>query len=265
MTTTCVKCGEALIAPDWSEFVSERLVLKTASSPFEVLIVRVLCLLLALITSGTCSALELQRVAACSGVVLRLRGGFKDGDYARFKSQFRKGGAIIGLDLSSDGGDFEDGMRIANLARQKKLTVYVAKDCNSVCATVFFAAAKRYIAQDAKVGVHSVSNYRDIEDLSSMRLTLEVARISAKLGAPESVIGKLVTTRPWNISYLDGHDLAGLETLVGNPFHYQRPEKSSEAAEVQQQGCQDELTRTAAKAPNGAPRTTDNELAVKAP
>jgi ribosomal protein L37AE/L43A len=25
--TTCVKCGEALIAPDWSEFVSERLVL----------------------------------------------------------------------------------------------------------------------------------------------------------------------------------------------------------------------------------------------
>jgi len=27
MTTTCVKCGEALVAPDWSEFVSERLVL----------------------------------------------------------------------------------------------------------------------------------------------------------------------------------------------------------------------------------------------
>src|SRR5512141_2834966 len=27
MTTTCLKCGEALIAPDWSEFVSERLVL----------------------------------------------------------------------------------------------------------------------------------------------------------------------------------------------------------------------------------------------
>jgi len=26
MTTTCVKCGEALIAPEWSEFVSERLV-----------------------------------------------------------------------------------------------------------------------------------------------------------------------------------------------------------------------------------------------
>jgi len=27
MTTTCTKCGEALIAPEWSEFVSERLVI----------------------------------------------------------------------------------------------------------------------------------------------------------------------------------------------------------------------------------------------
>ena len=26
MTTTCAKCGEMLIAPDWSEFVNERLV-----------------------------------------------------------------------------------------------------------------------------------------------------------------------------------------------------------------------------------------------
>ena len=27
MTTICAKCGEMLIAPDWSEFVSERLVI----------------------------------------------------------------------------------------------------------------------------------------------------------------------------------------------------------------------------------------------
>ena len=212
--------------------------------------VRALCLLFALISSGACSALEIRRVTACSGVVLRLRGDFKDGDYARFKSQFRRKDAIIGLDLGSDGGDFEDGMRIANLARQKKLTVYVAQDCNSVCATVFFAAAKRYIAKNAKVGVHSVSNYREVEDLSSMRLTLEVARVSSKLGVPESVIGKLVTTRPSSVTYLDGHDLSGLDAAVGSPFHYQQPEKSSGAAEEKQQGCQDELARTAAKAPS---------------
>jgi len=91
-----------------------------------VLMVRVLCLLLAMMLSGTCSALEIQRVAACSGVVLRLRGDFRDGDYARFKSQFRKTDVVIGLDLSSAGGDIEEGVQIANLAHEKKLSVFVA-------------------------------------------------------------------------------------------------------------------------------------------
>jgi hypothetical protein len=198
--------------------------------------VRVLCLSLAIILSGTCSALEIRRVAACSGVVLRLRGDSRDGDYARFKSYFRKKDAVIGLDLSSDGGVLEEGMQIANLARQKKLSIYVAEECNSVCAFVFFAAAKRYLARHSRIGVHSVSNSRDIEDLSSMRLILKLARLSAKLGVPESAIGKLVTTRPSNITYLDGGDLSALDTSVGNPFHYQSPEKSS-GAEEQQQGC----------------------------
>jgi hypothetical protein len=201
------------------------------------LMVRVLCLLLAMMLSSTCSALEIQRVAACSGVVLRLRGDFRDGDYARFKSQFRKTDVVIGLDLSSAGGDFEEGMQIASLAHEKKLSVYVAEECNSVCAFIFFAATKRYLAQDSRIGVHSISNGREIEDLSSMRLTLKLARLSAKLGVSKSAIGKLVTTRPSNITYLDATDLSGLDTSVGNPFHYQRPEKSSRAAEEQQQSC----------------------------
>jgi len=190
-----------------------------------------------MILSGTCSALEIRRVAACSGVVLRLRGDFKEGDYARFKSHFRKKDAVIGLDLSSDGGDLEEGARIANLARQKKLSVYVAEECDSVCAFIFFAAAKRYLAQDSKIGVHSVSNSRDIEDLGSMRLTLKFARLLAKLGVPKSAIGKLVTTRPSNITYLDATDLSALDTSVGNPFHYQSPDKWSGKAEELQQSC----------------------------
>jgi hypothetical protein len=199
--------------------------------------VRLLCLLLAMMLSGTCSALEIRRVTVCSGVVLRLRGNIKEGDYARFKSQFRKKDAVIGLDLSSTGGDLEEGVLIATLAHQKKLSVYVSKECSSVCAFVFFAAAKRYLAKDTRIGVHSVSDTRDIEDLSSMRLTLKLARLSAKLGVPNSAIGKMVTTRPSNITYLDAADLSGLDTSVGNPFHYQRPEKSSGAPEEQQQGC----------------------------
>jgi hypothetical protein len=165
---------------------------------------RVLCLLSAVILSDTCSALQIRRVATCSGVVLHMRGDFKGGDYARFKSHFRKKDIVIGLDLGSDGGDLEEGLQIANLARRKKLSVYVAEECDSVCAFIFLTAAKRYLAQGSNIGVHSVSNSRDIEDLGSMRLTLRFARRLAKLGVPESAIGKMVTTRPSDRYYLFG-------------------------------------------------------------
>jgi hypothetical protein len=197
---------------------------------------RVTCFVLAMILSDVSSALEIRRVTTCSGVVLRLRGDFRDGDYARFKSHFRKTAAVVGLDLSSDGGIVEEAVPIANLARQNRLSVYVAEKCSSVCVFVFFAGAKRYRAHNSRIGVHSVSNSRAIEDQSSIRLTLKLARLSAKLGAPESAIGKFVTTRPSNITYLDEGDLSALDTSVGNPFHYQRPEHSNGTAK-EQDGC----------------------------
>ena len=101
-----------------------------------------LCLFLAVLLPGTCSALEIRRVAACSGVVLRIRGDFKEGDYSRFKAHFKRKETIVGLDLSSDGGDLEEGLLIANLGRRKKLAVYVAGECDSVCASIFFLASR---------------------------------------------------------------------------------------------------------------------------
>jgi hypothetical protein len=227
--------------------------------------VRVLCLLLGVLASDTCSALEIRRVAECSGVILRVRGDFKDGDYARFKSHFEKKDAVVGLDLSSDGGDLEEGMQIANLIHQRKLSVYVADDCNSVCAFVFFAAAKRYLDHNSRIGVHSISSHRDIEDLSSMGLTIKMARLSVKWGAPISVIGKFVTTTPANINYLDGNELRALEISEGTPFHYLRSEKVSGIVGGRQDSCQDELARTAPKAPGVTSRKAETALAAQAP
>src|SRR5215469_2135584 len=125
---------------------------------------RILCLLLGVALPATSSALKMQRVQTCSGMVLRLRGDINEGDFSQLKSHFRKE-AIIGFDLSSDGGILEEGLRIADFTRHKRLTVYVAEECNSVCADIFFAAPKRFFGADSKIGVHAVSNYRDIEDV----------------------------------------------------------------------------------------------------
>jgi hypothetical protein len=92
---------------------------------------RMLCLSLSVVLPVTCSALEIQHVQTCSGIVLRLRGDIKEGDFSRLKSHFRRKEAIVGFDLSSDGGVLEEGLLIADLTRRKKLTVYIAGECNS--------------------------------------------------------------------------------------------------------------------------------------
>jgi hypothetical protein len=149
---------------------------------------------------------------------LQLRGDIKEGDYQRLKTYFKRKEKIIGFDLSSDGGILEEGLWIAEFTRRKKLTVYVAGECNSVCVDVFFAAVKRYLGADSKIGVHAVSNYRDIEDVGSKLLTIKLARLWAGQGVPDSAIGKMVTTRPETITYLDRADLSGLDASTGNPF-----------------------------------------------
>jgi hypothetical protein len=196
---------------------------------------RMFCLLLAAALPGICEAAQIERMSSCSGTVLRLRGDIKIGDYARLNAHFRGKEAIAGLDLSSDGGDFEEGLRIANLVRSKKLTVYVAGECDSACAFVFFSAAKRYFGKQSKIGVHSVSGYREVEDRGSIALTVKMARVSARLGVPNSAIGKMVITRPNEIAYLDGDDLSALAASAGDPFGLE-PE-SSESGRQRQQAC----------------------------
>jgi len=134
------------------------------------------------------------------------------------KSHLKRPGTIIGVDLSSYGGDFDDGIRIANLARRPKLTVYVSDECDSACVDIFFAATKRYFGTDTKIGVHSISNERAVEDATTRLITMELARLWAKRGIPNSAISKMLTTRPDAIAYLDRTDLADLDAATGNPF-----------------------------------------------
>jgi hypothetical protein len=199
-----------------------------------------LCLLFSIVLPITCSALEIRRVQTCSGILLRLRGDIKEGDFSQLKSHFRRKEAIIGFELSSNGGILEEGLRIADLARRKKLTVYVAGECDSACSDVFFAGAKRYFGADSKIGVHAVSNYRDMQDAGSKLLTIKLARLWAKQRIPSSVIRKMVATGPAAITYLDQADLSGLDASAGNPFEL-KDEKAREPEEAQQPNCATKL------------------------
>jgi hypothetical protein len=179
----------------------------------------ILIIALTVAISEPSAGVEISRVAGCAGGdVLRLRGDFKAGDYVKFRSYFADQRRVVGLDLDSPGGSLPEGFRIAILTRQKRLSTYVAKECDSACAFVFLMGRKRYVSKEAKIGVHAVGNDDGSEDNGAIRDTIQFARLFATLGIPSSTIGKMVATPPRRITYLDQSDLASLKVITRNPF-----------------------------------------------
>lgn len=173
----------------------------------------------------------------------------------RFRSYFSAQRKIIGIDLSSKGGDLYEGFRIAMLTRQKGLATYVSGECDSACAFIFLASRKRYVSETAAIGVHSVANRHGGEDSKTIRDTIYLARISAKLGIPLSTIGRMVTTPAGKISFLNEGDLSALKAIVRDPFEGRVGEKSSP------QDCTSSQT-TAASNPRPSAPEAANTLAV---
>jgi len=163
------------------------------------------------------SAIQIKRVVTDAGLVLKLRGDVRDGDYSRLKSILRSG-SVVGVEIRSGGGSLADGAEIAQAVRDQALVVYAPKECDSVCAFIFFAAKDRYMGRRARIGVHSVSNQRGKEDADTAHSTIVMSRLLAGFGVPHSIIGKIVATPPAKVTFLNTRELAGLNVRRNNPF-----------------------------------------------
>src|SRR5215212_7051986 len=100
--------------------------------------------LVLLIQPGT--ALQIERVRTESGIVVRLRGDVRAGDFRRLETALQDP-SLVGLEIKSGGGSLEEGLHIARVVRDKGLVVYASKECDSACALIFFAAKQRYIGR----------------------------------------------------------------------------------------------------------------------
>src|SRR5258708_12225079 len=137
----------------------------------------VLLVLVALVQPGV--AFQIRRVGTDSGVILRLRGDVRLGDY-RGLNTILQNRPVVGLEIRSGGGSFEDGLDIARVVREKGLVVYAAKECDSACAFIFFAAKERYIGPACKIGAHSISNDPGKENGDTAPTTIPSARLFAR-------------------------------------------------------------------------------------
>lgn len=82
------------------------------------------------------------------------------------------------INVTSNGGDFDAGMKIAQMVYKKNIKVYVPQYCASACTFIFFGAKAdhRDLAPKALLGLHNVSfGVTNSIDTSSVTVTVHDA------------------------------------------------------------------------------------------
>lgn len=127
------------------------------------------------------------------------------------------------LQITSNGGEYDAGMKIAQLVYQKNINVYVPKYCASACTFVFFGAklGHRDIAPNAMLGLHNVSfdtNASSLDQSIPIRDAMEFAQSAvvrsgmmisfyAANGVPSDVLLKVSQTYGKGIINVQRDDL----------------------------------------------------------
>jgi hypothetical protein len=120
--------------------------------------------------------------------------------------------------VDSPGGNIAEAEKIALFINKAAAEVAIpsGSQCLSACFLLFAAAAHRFMAPDALIGVHSVSQNGQ-ETLASMGATTALARDAARYGVPAAIIGKMVLTGPGQISRLTPGDLEPMGVVLLTP------------------------------------------------
>lgn len=174
---------------------------------------------------------EAAEIVTRANAVVMFKGEIVDGDAARLdralrsisKAQYDRCGRVL-LSLNSEGGDWLEGLELGAVLerwtrRGLRIDTFVPWDaeCASSCVSLFAVGKARHVGLagatrsgktvgNGKVFVHSASVNGEEND-QSLHITVIWARVLTETGAPASVVGKLVSTRPEDVTALSGADL----------------------------------------------------------
>ncbi len=151
-------------------------------------------------------------------LLLVAEGEIKEGDDKRlhdFVAALPAQAKLFAVGLDSPGGNLREGVYLANSIHSTGLPTIVSSRgmCASACFLMFAAGSTRMASINARIGVHSASS--DGEDNGpAQAVTTLMARQAAEFGVPSSIIGKMVTTPPGDITWLNRQDLAAMNTTI---------------------------------------------------
>ena len=164
------------------------------------------------------------------------------------------------IDLNSQGGSIYEASEIAAMVHDAQLPVSVLKssECASACFIIFLAARYKFAWHGARIGVHSASIENGQENALTKETTINFARYAKDSGAPDSVVGKLVTTKPDDFVFLSDAELKSMGVLYLDDEVIREP--SAPSTPSSQAGTQPPATYSVTTAP-GQSGITDAQRA----
>lgn len=171
-----------------------------------------------MLTSAPALSAEIGEITMTSMHVIYINGPILSGDTDKFsflvsntKNKSSSDKKPIFIDLESPGGSVLEAKQIAMIINEGKYPVSVAKksECASACFIIFLASPFKFAQHGARIGVHSVS-IDGKETAETKETTVDFARYAKDSGAPNSVVGKLVSTKPNDIVFLSDDELKSM-------------------------------------------------------
>lgn len=148
--------------------------------------------------------------------VVAVTGAIESGDATTFRSALKGIAQRVGVtdkgilvDVSSGGGLIGEALDMANMIKENHIPLSVSStsECLSACFLMFLAAPNKLLAHGARIGVHSAATVQGSETDSTKATTIEFARIAKENGAPNSVVGKLVSAKPNEMLFLSEDEM----------------------------------------------------------
>ena len=152
--------------------------------------------------------------------IVELRGSIEDGDLERLRDiaqpARQKAGPVIGLTLNSRGGEIAEADRISQFVAQKNWDVAVGSRnvCASACFLILAAGRRKLVHEDAYVGIHGAANRNGQQDQGALAATTMMARAFKRLGVPDNLVGRMVTTPPDRMAWLRANDLLPMKVEI---------------------------------------------------
>ena len=186
-------------------------------------LVRACVLIASMLGAGSATAAAVK-VTPSEGQdsIMSLIGDIEPGDAARMRDaleQAQKSGRPVRLlRLSSNGGQFQASLEVADVIRGHRLTTVVPANhrCASGCVTLLAAGLEKIVESGALVGVHAAAeNGRETE--ASRKVTQIQAQVFRVLSVPDAVIEKMIATPHNQIAWLCPSELRAMGAQLRPP------------------------------------------------